>query len=239
MVVSDHRTKNTHPTFIHVELTNLTTTLLFSPQGISRDSLHKRRRTGGKQPRWHKKRKYELGRQPSMTKLAPNADVRPVRVRGGNTKFRALRLDAGNFSWGSESVTRKTRLLDVSYNASNNDLVRTQTLVKNCVIQVDAAPFRAWYKRHYGEDIIYLTKKGKGMEPEAPVKRSASVAAKIAKRNENHKVDVNLLDQFATGRLYACVTSRPGQCGRCDGYILEGTELQFYVKKMQKKKSKA
>jgi len=65
------------------------------------------------------------------------------------------------------------------------------------------------------------------------------VAAKIAKRNENHKVDVNLLDQFATGRLYACVTSRPGQCGRCDGYILEGAELQFYVKKMQKKKSKA
>ena len=183
MVVSDHRTKNTHPTFIHVELTNLTTTLLFSPQGISRDSLHKRRRTGGKQPRWHKKRKYELGRQPSMTKLAPNADVRPVRVRGGNTKFRALRLDAGNFSWGSESVTRKTRLLDVSYNASNNDLVRTQTLVKNCVIQVDAAPFRAWYKRHYGEDIIYLTKKGKGMEPEAPVKRSASVpsATKITR----------------------------------------------------------
>lgn len=26
-----------------------------------------------------------------------------VRSRGGNTKFRALRLDTGNFSWGSES----------------------------------------------------------------------------------------------------------------------------------------
>ena len=32
---------------------------------------------------------------------------------------------------------------------------------------------------------------------------------------------------------------RPGQCGRADGYILEGKELEFYVKKMQKKKSKA
>jgi hypothetical protein len=30
--------------------------------------------------------------------------------------------------------------------------------------------------------------------------------------------------------------SRPGQCGRCDGYILEGRELEFYVRKMQKKK---
>ena len=26
------------------------------------------------------------------------------------------------------------------------------------------------------------------------------------------------------------------QCGRCDGYILEGRELEFYLKKMAKKK---
>jgi small subunit ribosomal protein S8e len=32
---------------------------------------------------------------------------------------------------------------------------------------------------------------------------------------------------------------RPGQCGRADGYILEGKELDFYLKKMQKKKSKS
>jgi hypothetical protein len=43
-----------------------------------------------------------------------------------------LYIDTENFSWGSEAVTRKTRLLDVVYNASNNDeLVRTQTLVKS------------------------------------------------------------------------------------------------------------
>ena len=28
------------------------------------------------------------------------------------------------------------------------------------------------------------------------------------------------------------------QCGRADGYILEGRELEFYLKKMQKKKGK-
>jgi small subunit ribosomal protein S8e len=33
--------------------------------------------------------------------------------------------------------------------------------------------------------------------------------------------------------------SRPGQCGRCDGYILEGKELEFYLRKMQKKKKGA
>ena len=74
-------------------------------------------------------------------------------MRGGNVKWRALRLDTGNYSWGSEAVTRKTRILDVVYNASNNELVRTQTLVKSAIIQVDAAPFKQWYLQHYGLDI--------------------------------------------------------------------------------------
>jgi ribosomal protein S8E len=74
-------------------------------------------------------------------------------VRGGNFKFRALHLDTGNFSWGSEAVTRKAHVLVVVYNSSNNELVRTQTLVKNAIVQVDAAPFRQWYSQHCGLDI--------------------------------------------------------------------------------------
>ena len=38
--------------------------------------------------------------------------------------------------------------------------------------------------------------------------------------------------------LPACVSSRPGQSGRCDGYILEGKELEFYVRKIKAKKAK-
>ena len=44
---------------------------------------------------------------------------------------------------------RKTRIIDVIYNASNNELVRTKTLVKNCIVQIDAGPFRQWYEAHY------------------------------------------------------------------------------------------
>ena len=105
--------------------------------GITRSSLHKRRLTGGKKPAYHKKRKGEMGRQMSMTKIGAKR-VHSVRVRGGNIKFRAMRLDTGNFSWGSEVCTRKTRILEVMYNASNNELVRTKTLVKNAIVQVDA-----------------------------------------------------------------------------------------------------
>jgi len=210
--------------------------------GISRDSTHKRRATGGKKKSWRKKRKYELGRQGAMTKLSSNKTVRRIRVRGGNLKFRALRLDTGNFSWGSEAVTRKTRILDVVYNASNNELVRTQTLVKNAIIQVDAAPFRTWYSQHYGIEIgkkkKVVKKDEEAGDAEEEKKQSKNVLKKIAKRAEGQKLDSHLEDQFASGRLLACISSRPGQCGRSDGYILEGQELQFYQKKIQKKKGK-
>ena len=103
--------------------------------GICRDSRHKRRATGGKRFNDRKKRKFELGRPPTNTKIGVKK-VSEVRTRGGNKKFRALRLESGNYAGGSEVCTRKTRVLDVVYNASNNELVRTKTLVKNAIVQV-------------------------------------------------------------------------------------------------------
>jgi len=128
-------------------------------------------------------------------------------------------------------VTRKTRILDVVYNASNMELVRTKTLVKNTIVQIDAAPFRQWYETHYGTTLG----KKKAAEPEAK-KQSRSVQSKIAERNKNHTLDQHVKDQFNTGRLYACISSRPGQSGRADGYILEADELNFYLRKLQMKK---
>jgi len=212
--------------------------------GISRDSMHKRRETGGKKKAWRKKRKYELGRQPANTKLSSNKTVRRVRVRGGNVKWRALRLDTGNYSWGSEAVTRKTRILDVVYKASNNELVRTQTLVKGAIVQVDAAPFKQWYLQHYGVEIGRKKKvaaKKEGEEAEAvaeEAKKSNHVIRKLEKRQQDRKIDAHIEEQFGGGRLLAAISSRPGQCGRCDGYILEGKELEFYMKKIQRKKGK-
>ena len=49
--------------------------------GISRDSWHKRRATGGRQVPVHKGRKYELGRPAAMTKIGPKR-VHEVRTMG-------------------------------------------------------------------------------------------------------------------------------------------------------------
>ena len=138
--------------------------------GISRSSLPKRRLTGGRKPQYHKKRQYDMGRAMAMTKMGLKR-VHKVRVRGGNTKFRALRLESGNFSGGSEVCTRKTRVIDVVYNASNNELVRTKTLVKGTIVQVDATPFRQWYEAHYG---THLGKKKTAAKKEAAVQKFLS-----------------------------------------------------------------
>jgi ribosomal protein eS8 len=293
-----------------------------------------------------------MGRQPANTKIGEKKITR-IRVRGGNFKFRALRLDHGNYSWAGEAVTRKTRILKVVYNSTNNELVRTNTLVKGSIILIDSTPFKAWYLQYYNIDLSNkkeiqnaidkrITKdtkdtkeeekggkekggkkeekggkkeeKGKETkktaekpkkeekgqakkqepkakaeekaekpkkEEKAPAKKpeekttkketpgelkkstkkekgkptsakgkqkvqedkskkdlSKKAIEKFAKRNSQRLLEPNLGDQFKTGRLYAKISSRPGQSGRCDGYILEGEELAFYLKKINLKKKK-
>jgi small subunit ribosomal protein S8e len=86
-------------------------------------------------------------------------------------------------------------------------------------------------------------------------KRSKKTMLKYTVRQKTGKVDAKLDDLFASGRLYglflffiildfliknnvfilflASVASRPGKHGRADGYILEGKELEFYLKRLK------
>lgn len=175
-----------------------------------------------------------------MTKLGPKR-IHEVRVRGGNLKHRAMRLDSGNFAWGSEHCTRKTRVIDVIYNATNNELLRTKTLVKGAVVEIDAAPFRQWYEAHYATPVF------KGAKPteadaaaagEGEKKQSNHVQRILTERKKDAKIEPALEARFKQGRLFAVISSRPGQSGRCDGYILEGKELEFYQRRMNLRKAK-
>jgi len=115
-------------------------------------------------------------------------------------------------------------------------------------VQVDAAPFKQWYLTHYGVDIGRKKKApaakkdaAEGQEGEAAAeetKKSNHVQRKLEKRQQGRTLDLHIEEQFGSGRLLACIASRPGQCGRADGYIIEGKELEFYMKKLQRKKGK-
>lgn len=179
-------------------------------------------------------RAFEKGRQPANTRIGGKR-IHLVRTRGGNRKFRALRVDSGNFSWGSEGISRKVRVIAVAFHPSNNELVRTNTLTRSAVVQVDAAPFRQWYEAHYGQPIGRRRQKQQGGAAEEEVKKSKSVEEKHTERFKGQgKVEPAIERQFEASRLYAVIASRPGQSGRCDGYILEGEELAFYQRAIRR-----
>jgi len=124
-------------------------------------------------------------------------------------KYRALKIDAGTFSWGSEAISRKTRVLDVIYNATNNELVRTKTLVKNCIVLIDANPFRLWHLKHYGME-LNKKKLEESNAAKAETKQSRHIIAKVKRHCKDKVIDQKVADQFTSGRLLACVSSRPG-----------------------------
>ena len=186
----------------------------------------------------HKKgRKFESGRPAANTKLGDKR-IRIVRARGGNKKFRALRLNTGSYSWASEDASFKTKILNVVYNASNNELVRTNTLVKNTIVKIDATPFKKYIAKQYfgkDEDDFEPTYDWEKKEDLKKVPVSEKQEYKLAKRRAESRIDPKIQEQIAKGQLLACISSRPGQSGRADGYILEGKELEFYLRKVEKK----
>lgn len=121
-------------------------------------------------------------------------------------------------------------------------MVRTNTLTKSAIVQIDATPFRNHYEAFYGTTIgkskraRQATADAAKTETTEEKKPSKKVERKIASRQANAKIESAVESQFANGRLYAVISSRPGQSGRADGYILEGEELAFYLRKMSAKK---
>ncbi|KAL8508124.1 hypothetical protein ACS0TY_018622 [Phlomoides rotata] len=66
------------------------------------------------------------------------------------------------------------------YNASNNELVRTKTLVKSAIVQVDPAPFKKWYLTHYG---VELGKKKNGVAAKEETEEGETIAHETKKSN--------------------------------------------------------
>lgn len=200
----------------------------FSRMGITKMGDLKRTKSGARTKAWRNKRNHALGRPAANTRIGEER-IHAVRSRGGNVKHRALRLEAGTFAWASENVTRKTRIISVVYHPSDNEFVRTNTLTKGSIVSIDATPFKTWYERQYGRALG----RSQYVKPE---KVTAAIQERWNKLASQGQVADNLVSQFDGSKIYACITSRPGQVGRADGYILEGEELDFYASRIGKKK---
>jgi len=48
-------------------------------------------------------------------------------------------------------------------------------------------------------------------------KKSNYVKRKLEERQKGRELDAHIEEQFGSGSLLGCISSRPGQCGRADG----------------------
>jgi small subunit ribosomal protein S8e len=93
--------------------------------------------TGGKKERHRKKRKYELGRPPTMTRLAETEERKLIRVRGGNYKVRLKKAIYVNVAVPNEKVVKKTRILEVVETPANIQYARSNIIVRGAIVRTE------------------------------------------------------------------------------------------------------
>lgn len=97
--------------------------------------LRSRRKPSGALYRlYRKKRKYELGRDPTFTKLG-NRKIKDERVLGGNIKFRLLNIDYVNVA--DKDKTKKVKIKNVIENPANRHFVRRNIITKGTIVDTE------------------------------------------------------------------------------------------------------
>jgi len=91
-----------------------------------------RKRTGGRRRPVRKKRKHELGSEPTETRVGERI-LKTVETRGGTRKVRAIATDVANVSVGGEVI--ETGIEDVVENPANPNYVRRNIVTKGAIIE--------------------------------------------------------------------------------------------------------
>ena len=95
--------------------------------------------SGGLRRRPYKvKRKYELGRFPTNTRLSTTTLVVRQRVRGGNYKLRLKRVDKAVVADPRTGDVRVEKILKILETPANREYARRGIIVKGTVIQVES-----------------------------------------------------------------------------------------------------
>ncbi|GAA0227843.1 30S ribosomal protein S8e [Halobacterium noricense] len=101
------------------------------PHDMKDQGRSTRKRTGGRLKPLRKKKKYELGNQPTETQVG-EPRFRTTDARGRNAKIRALTTDAANVTTGDE--TASATIQDVLENGANPNYARRNIITKGAVI---------------------------------------------------------------------------------------------------------
>ncbi len=93
--------------------------------------------TGGKKRPYRKKRKYELGRPPTETRLSSTEERTIIRVRGGNIKVRLKKAVYANVITPRENKAKKVRILGVEETPANPEYARRGIITKGAIIRTE------------------------------------------------------------------------------------------------------
>ena len=104
-------------------------------------SRPKRKETGGRYIDYRKKKQYELGREPSFTKLGKKK-VLVLRVMGANRKLRMRRADTGNLDGRKSKSFRQIKIKTITDNPANRHFIRRNIMTKGSVIDTEIGKAR-------------------------------------------------------------------------------------------------
>lgn len=101
----------------------------------------KRKPSGSRYIAWRKGRKYELGREPVMTKIG-GKKLKLIRVRGGSEKPKLMMADYANVIDPKTKKAIKAKISIVVENPANRHFARRNVLTKGTIIDTDKGKAR-------------------------------------------------------------------------------------------------
>src|SRR5512145_3348465 len=96
-----------------------------------------RKPSGGRLRLGRKKRRFEIGSEPSFT-LIGEERLQVLRTRGGNTKVRMLKARFANVVDPATNKTSRVKIVTVKKNSANPNYVQRNIVNKGAIIQTEA-----------------------------------------------------------------------------------------------------
>ena len=101
---------------------------------ISQKGRKKRKITGGLYKHFRKKRKFEIGREPAMTKIGEEK-IKVIKTKGGGSKAKVLVSKQANVFNPETKKHEKAEIKSVVECVANRHFVRRNIIVKGAIIE--------------------------------------------------------------------------------------------------------
>ena len=101
----------------------------------------RRKQTGARYKDYRKKKQYELGREPSFTKLGKKRML-VIRTMGSHRKLRLLSADTANLFDAKSKTYKQVKIKTITDNPANRHFVRRNIMTRGSVIDTELGKAR-------------------------------------------------------------------------------------------------